>query len=52
MVSCKDCGNWIPAFAGMTSGYVGMKLKNKVMLQLLGNETESIINELNEVLAA
>ncbi len=51
MISHKDCGNWIPAFAGMTAGYVGMKLKDVGMLQLFGNKTDNIINELNEALA-
>jgi hypothetical protein len=52
-ISHKDCGDWIPACAGMTVRYMGMTLKNMGgMLQLFGNESEHIINELNEALAA
>jgi hypothetical protein len=53
MILCKDYGGWIPAFAGMTVGYVGMKLKDMGgMLRLFGSESESIIAELNWALAA
>ena len=48
MILFEDYGDWIPAFAGMTVKY----MRRGKMWQLFGDESESIINELNEALAA